>query len=274
MGTVKMALEEIKNNSQALMMVLVGSLLPKVPFPWGKLETCTAAHLTLFNCHGIPFSVANVDFTMLLSTLYGILGRNNQQRRDLAESLEDMGLVMCEEGGEVIYMHQLIQTCIRQSLNGSSSYFQHLTLNTPCRITVEWTILLLLGLITSSILESFSTIGPHFLQLEFDAFLALRSHFSTEGDLNTNVNGWKVSFLMAYLAEDPKEAMLRWNTACLEIDQACFFLQLFTFKKCYPDYIEVFLWGGVDILIEAGEVADLDRLHTLEKHLHVFSPSQ
>ena len=185
-----------------------------------------------------------------------------------------MGLVLCEEKGEVIYMHQLIQMCIRQSVNDSPSFFQHLTLNTPCRITVEWTILLLLGLITSSILQSFVTVGPHFLQRELDAFLSLSSHVLTEGDFAVGVHGWKTSFLLAYLAEDPMEVLLRWDKACLEFVQACILVQIFTNEKRYPDYIEVFFWCGIDILLQAGEVSDLEKLHALEKHLQVFSPGE
>ena len=271
-GTVTMALEEIKDNPQALMMVLVGSLLPKVPFPWGKLGAFTVS--ALYNCHGISSTDAHLAFSVLGSTLDSLLGKNNKQRRDLAERLEDMGLVMCEEEGEVISMHQLIKMCIRQSLNDSSSFFQHLTLNTPWRITVEWTILLLLGSITSSILESFSTIGPHFLQLEFDAFLSLTSHNLTGTDFAVDVNGWKTSFLLAYLAEDPKEAMLRWDKAGVEFMEACILEEIFTSKSCYPDHIKVFFWCGVDILVCGGEVRDLERLHALEKQWQVFSPSQ
>ena len=70
-GTVKMALEEIKDNPKALMILLAGSLLPKVPFPWGKLGAFTVS--TLYNCHGISSPDADLAFTVLGSTLKSLL---------------------------------------------------------------------------------------------------------------------------------------------------------------------------------------------------------
>ena len=210
-GVVKMALEEISNHPQALLLVFAGAMTGDIAFPWSFIRTKIES-LTLRCPVNSMYSSDQItaQFSLFLSVLESLCGQKNRERASLCEQLEDLGVAECSEAGDEIRMHRLIQACVWQYINSDASYGNRLF---PCVSGQDGPALLisfLFTLVGEAIFAVMTDGGEKLRRIKapqkvnfFSAIEVYQSlHQRVEIECLSPANRWKVAFVDASLEND------------------------------------------------------------------------
>ena len=217
-GVVKMALEEISNHPQALLLVFAGAMTGDIAFPWAFVDIKIESLIVRCPADS-AFSSDQItaQFSLFLSVFESLCGEKNRERSSLFGELEDLGLAECSAAGDEMHMHRLIQACVWQNINSDASHVNRLFPCVPEQDGLDLLVTLLFIFVTEAILVVMTDGKEKFRRIKepekvhyFSAIKVYQSlHQWVEIESLPSTDRWKVAFVDTSLeSEKDKRASL------------------------------------------------------------------
>ena len=210
-GVVKMALEEISNHPQALLLVFAGAMTGDIAFPWAFIDIKIESLIVRCPADS-AFSSDQItaQFSLFLSVFESLCGAKNRERSSLCGELEDLGVAECSAAGDEIHMHRSIQACIWQNINSDASYVNHFFPCVPEQDGLHLLVTLLFIFVTEAILVVMTDGKEKFRRIKepekvhyFSAIKVYQSlHQWVEIESFSSTDRWKVAFVDTSLESD------------------------------------------------------------------------
>ena len=273
-GTVTMALDAIKNDPHAQVMVFAGALSSRTPIHWDCFDKTICLSMAI----NVPFyslcaSESNLPKSMLflLNTIDSLRGKANTNRAAAGKKLEDLGLVWTLDHLDVVHMHPLVQMCICQNLNGPSSHLGHILPNLRSDVAVHLLIALLLSMVVGTLVDHYWTRNWTSILSVAATFQTLAGKYSSRC-VSTSMD-CLIYFFMAFFSEysNSDESIPAWNRAMRSVEETLHLIRFTSSADEFNFHALRVLGTALEMSANLGSYNDIVKLVNISKHVQVFA---